>query len=81
MTLPTFGRDKLCPKCGGEASTRYVLRNEWECQTTFAPLWALPEHARPSCHYYNGEHLHRNCRCGYRWAEAVMTLGGTTEVG
>lgn len=79
MTLPTFNRERACPKCGGEASVRYVLRNEYECQTTFAPMSALSSGSRPSCHYYTGEHLHRSCRCGYKWAEAVQTIGGTTE--
>jgi len=79
MTLPTFNREKICPKCGGDASVTYVSSHEFECQYTFAPMSALSPGARPCCHYYNGEHLHRRCNCGYRWAEAVQTIGGTTE--
>jgi hypothetical protein len=72
MTLPTFNRERTCPKCGGEASVAYVADNEHSCLTSYAPHSALPDYARDVCHYYRGEHLHRRCRCGYTWAEAVM---------
>jgi len=78
MTLPTHKPDAVCPKCGrGEIPTTYIVGWNIRCEHTYAPLSALHDGARACCHYYHGEHLHRECRCGYAWAEAVLSPGPT----
>lgn len=60
-TLPPFHPSPRCPKC-----CSYGVTNAVYCRGK--------KFLRSRCeHKLRGEHIHRTCQCGYRWAHAVNT--------
>jgi hypothetical protein len=58
-SLPPYNNEPDCPKCGS-----YAVSDAYYCKGK--------KFLRNRCeHNLKGEHLHRSCRCGFKWAHAV----------
>jgi hypothetical protein len=76
-SLPPFDQGATCRACGaiGDIGVRWLAHPIYDCQTVYAPESAVGD--QRVCHYWSGEHLHRNCRrCGFKWAEGVVNPTG-----